>query len=219
MAKELQNGVFRSLLPFLVAGVVSIDAVTLRGQSTPAAPLQPSSPEAVPSAGGAPAGTAPVAVPAPAAVVPAPAVPAPAVPSSAAAKAAAAATAATQMIAALDRLKAQGKLTSNRSVSAAVRQVVKDNSVNHEMKAPVGAKVLAVHKHAGEYVRVGDKIVTLEVDGKPMPILAQQAGIMQTINFSKGGVIGNSRPRAAQAETEEAEGELILISPITLFTS
>lgn len=214
MAKELQNGVFRSLLPFLVAGVVSIDAVTLRGQSTPAAPLQPSSPEAVPSAGGAPAGTAPVAVPAPAAVVPAPAVP-----SSAAAKAAAAATAATQMIAALDRLKAQGKLTSNRSVSAAVRQVVKDNSVNHEMKAPVGAKVLAVHKHAGEYVRVGDKIVTLEVDGKPMPILAQQAGIMQTINFSKGGVIGNSRPRAAQAETEEAEGELILISPITLFTS
>jgi biotin carboxyl carrier protein len=214
MAKELQNGVFRSLLPFLVAGVVSIDAVTLRGQSAPAAPLQPSSPEAVPSAGGAPTGTAPVAVPAPAAVVPAPAVP-----SSAAAKAAAAATAATQMIAALDRLKAQGKLTSNRSVSAAVRQVVKDNSVNHEMKAPVGAKVLAVHKHAGEYVRVGDKIVTLEVDGKPMPILAQQAGIMQTINFSKGGVIGNSRPRAAQAATEEAEGELILISPITLFTS
>ncbi len=123
------------------------------------------------------------------------------------------------MIAALDRLKAQGKLTSNRSVSAAVRQVVKDNSVNHELKAPVGAKVIAVHKRAGEYVRVGDKIVTLEVDGKPMPILAQQAGIMQTINFSKGGVIGNSRPRAAQAATEEAEGELILISPITLFTS
>lgn len=207
MAKELPNGVFRSLLPLLVAGVVSIVPVTLRGQSAPTAPLQPSSPEAVPSAGGAPAGTAPVAVPAPAA------------PSSAAAKAAAAATAATQMIAALDRLKAQGKLTSSRSVSAAVRQVVKDNSVNHELKAPVGAKVIAVHKRAGEYVRVGDKIVTLEVDGKPMPILAQQAGIMQTINFSKGGVIGNSRPRAAQAATEEAEGELILISPITLFTS
>ena len=207
MAKELQNGVFRSLLPFLVAGVVSIVPVALRGQSAPTAPLQPSSPEAVPSAGGAPTGTAPVAVPAPAA------------PSSAAAKAAAAATAATQMIAALDRLKAQGKLTSNRSVSAAVHQVVKDNSVNHELKAPVGAKVIAVHKRAGEYVRVGDKIVTLEVDGKPMPILAQQAGIMQTINFSKGGVIGNSRPRAAQAATEEAEGELILISPITLFTS
>jgi len=214
MAKELQNGVFRSLLPLLVAGVVSIDAVTLRAQSAPAAPPQPSSPEAVPSAGGAPAGTAPVAAPAPAAVMPAPAAP-----SSAAAKAAAAATAATQMIAALDRLKAQGKLTSNRSVSAAVRQVVKDNSVNHELQAPVGAKVIAVHKRAGEYVRVGDKIVTLEVDGKPMPILAQQAGIMQTINFSKGGVIGNSRPRAAQAETEEAEGELILISPITLFNS
>ena len=214
MAKELQNGVFRSLLPLLVAGVVSIDAVTLRGQSEPAAPLQPSSPEAVPSAGGAPAGTAPVAVPAPAAVAPAPAAP-----SSAAAKAAAAATAATQMIAALDRLKAQGKLTSSRSVSAAVRQVVKENSVNHELQAPVGAKVIAVHKRAGEYVRVGDKIVTLQVDGKPMPILAKQAGIMQTINFSKGGVIGNSRPRAAQAETEEAEGELILISPITLFTS
>lgn len=123
------------------------------------------------------------------------------------------------MIAALDRLKAQGKLTSNRSVSAAVRQVVRDNSVNHELQAPVGAKVIAVHKRAGDYVRVGEKIVTLEVDGKPLPILAKQAGIMQTINFSKGGVIGNSRPRAAQAEMEEAGGELILISPITLFTS
>ena len=207
MTKELQNGGFRSLLPFLVAGVVSIAPVGLRGQSASDATARPSAPEAVSSQAGTSAGTAPVAVPAPAA------------PSSAAAKAAAAATAATQMIAALDRLKAQGKLTSNRSVSAAVRQVVRDNSVNNELQAPVGAKVIAVHKHAGEYVRVGDKIVTLEVDGKPMPILAKQAGIMQTINFSKGGVIGNSRPRAAQAEPEEAGGELILISPITLFTS
>ena len=198
MAKELQHGVFRSLLPLLVAGVFSIVTVTLRGQSAPDVPAQ---------------------APAPSTVAPAAVVPAPAVPSSAAAKAAAAATAATQMIAALDRLKAQGKLTSSRSVSAAVRQVVRDNSVNHELQAPVGAKVIAVHKRAGDYVRVGEKIVTLEVDGKPMPILAKQAGIMQTINFSKGGVIGNSRPRAAQAETEEAEGELILISPITLFTS
>lgn len=214
MAKELQYGVFRSLLPLLVAGVVSIAPVALRGQSAPDVPAQTPAPAAIQPSGGAPAGIAPVAVPAPAAVVPAPAAP-----SSAAAKAAAAATAATQMIAALDRLKAQGKLTSNRSVSAAVRQVVKDNSVNHELQAPVGAKVIAVHKRAGEYVRVGDKIVTLEVDGKPMPILAKQAGVMQTINFSKGGVIGNSRPRAAQAATEEAEGELILISPITLFTS
>lgn len=214
MAQELQTGGFRSLLPFLVAGVVSIAPVGLRAQSAPDAAAQPTAPEAVPSQAGTPAGTDPVAVPAPAAVVPAPAAP-----SSAAAKASAAATAATQMIAALDRLKAQGKLTSNRSVSAAVRQVVRDNSVNNELQAPVGAKVIAVHKHAGEYVRVGDKIVTLEVDGKPMPILAKQAGIMQTINFSKGGVIGNSRPRAAQAESKEAGGELILISPITLFTS
>jgi len=53
------------------------------------------------------------------------------------------------------------------------------------------------------------------VDGKPMPILAKQSGVMQTLNYSKGGVIGNTRPRAAWIGEESSEG-LILISPILI---
>ena len=106
--------------------------------------------------------------------------------------------AASEMTAAMEGLKAEGKLTSNRAVSAAVRKVIDHNSTQHEVPAPTGAKVIAVHKHPGDLVRVGDKIVTLEFNGKQFPILAKQDGIMQTINVSKGGVIGNSRPRAAK---------------------
>ena len=107
--------------------------------------------------------------------------------------------AAAEMTAAMQKLMEEGKLTSNRSVSAAVRKVIRDNSIQHEIPAPLGAKVIAVHKHPGDLVRTGDKIITLLVNGKEVPILAKQTGIMQTINVSKGGVIGNSRPRAAKA--------------------
>lgn len=106
--------------------------------------------------------------------------------------------AASEMTAAMEGIKAEGKLTSNRAVAAAVRKVIDHNSTQHEIPAPTGAKVIAVHKHPGDMVRVGDKIVTLEFNGKQFPILAKQDGIMQTINVSKGGVIGNSRPRAAK---------------------
>lgn len=106
--------------------------------------------------------------------------------------------AAAEMTAAMEGLKSEGKLLSNRAVAKAVRTVVNNNSTQHELAAPMGAKVIAVHKQPGDLVKVGDKIVTLELNGKQIPILAQQNGIMQTINISKGGVIGNSRPRAAK---------------------
>ena len=107
--------------------------------------------------------------------------------------------AASEMVAEMEKLREAGKLTSNRSVSAAVRKVIRDNSIQHDIPAPMGAKVIAVHKHPGDLVRSGDKIVTLLVNGKEVPILAKQTGVMQTINVSKGGVIGNTRPSAAQA--------------------
>jgi len=108
------------------------------------------------------------------------------------------AAATAEMTAEMERLKSQGKITSNRAISAAVRKVVNDHSIQHEIPAPMGAKVVAVYKQPGDMVRAGEKIVMLLVDGKQVPILAKQDGIMQTINVSKGGVIGNSRPRAAK---------------------
>lgn len=110
--------------------------------------------------------------------------------------------AASEMTAAMQKLQEEGKLTSNRSVSAAVRKVIRDNSIQHDIPAPMGAKVIAVHKHPGDLVRSGDKIVTLLVNGKEVPILAKQTGVMQTINVSKGGVIGNTRPSAAKAGSD-----------------
>lgn len=111
--------------------------------------------------------------------------------------------AAAEMTAEMQKLKEDGKLTSNRALSAAVRKVVRDNSIQHDIPAPLGAKVIAVHKHPGDLVHTGDKIVTLLVNGKEVPILAKQEGIMQTINVSKGGVIGNSRPRAAKSGNDQ----------------
>ena len=108
--------------------------------------------------------------------------------------------AALAMTAEMQKLKDGGKLTSNRAVAAAVRKVITDNSIQHDIPAPMGAKVIAVHKHPGDLVHIGDKIVTLFVNGKELPILAKQEGIMQTINVSKGGIIGNSRPRAVKAD-------------------
>jgi acetyl/propionyl-CoA carboxylase alpha subunit len=110
--------------------------------------------------------------------------------------------AAAEMTAAMQKLKEEGKLTSNRALSAAVRKVIRDNSIQHDIPAPMGAKVIAVHKHPGDMVRIGDKIVTLLVNGKEVPILAKQTGVMQTINVSKGGVIGNTRPSAAKAGSD-----------------
>lgn len=115
--------------------------------------------------------------------------------------------AAMEMTAAMEKLKAEGKLTSNRSVAAAVRKVITDNSIQHDIPAPMGAKVIAVHKHPGDLVHIGDKIVTLIVNGKELPILAKQEGIMQAINVSKGGIIGNSRPRAAKTHGEKDGGK------------
>jgi acetyl/propionyl-CoA carboxylase alpha subunit len=111
--------------------------------------------------------------------------------------------AASEMTAEMEKLKEEGRLTSNRSISAAVRKVIRDNSIQHEIPAPLGSKVVAVHKHPGDLVHVGDKIVTLLVNGKEVPILAKQDGIMQTINVSKGGIIGNSRPRAAKSGNDK----------------
>ena len=116
------------------------------------------------------------------------------------------------MTAEMERLKGEGKLTSNRMIASAVRNVINSNSTQHEISAPTGARVIAVHKQPGDIVRVGDKIVTLLVDGKKVPILAKQAGVMQTINVSKGGLIGNSRPRAAKAGGSGGGSGVILLT-------
>jgi acetyl/propionyl-CoA carboxylase alpha subunit len=120
--------------------------------------------------------------------------------------------AAAQMISAMQHLRDQGKLTSNRALAASLRKVIADNSIQHPLAAPMGSKVIAVHKHPGDYVRRGEKIVTLLVAGKTVPILAKQDGVMQAINVSKGGILGNSLPTASIDDLND--GGLLIVSLI-----
>jgi len=119
--------------------------------------------------------------------------------------------AATQMTSEIDKLADDGKLTNQRAVASAVKKVFNQNSVQHDIPAPLGAKVIAVHKHPGDMVKVGEIIVTLLVGGKEVPILAKQDGVMQAINVSKGGIIGNSRPRAAKNGDQIDQGMINMI--------
>ena len=189
---------------------------TLQAQNaTPPAPAMPAAP-AAPAPAGSPAQTAPVA-PTVGVVPPQP----PSIPPATAPTAGAAPTgakqtqnylAAAQMISAMQHLREQGKLTSNRALAASLRKVITDNSIQHPLAAPMGSKVVAVHKHPGDYVRRGEKIVTLLVDGKNVPILAKQDGVMQAINVSKGGILGNSLPTAANDDLND--GGLLIVSLI-----
>jgi biotin carboxyl carrier protein len=179
-----RNPLLRIVLPALLLGGTTIATLRAEKSTNPAAPAptpdQPTNgiPSPAPNGSGVPSSTNAAQPPT---LLP---------------------KAASEMLAEMQKLKEEGRLTSNRALSAAVRKVVRDNSIQHDIPAPLGAKVIAVHKHPGDLVHVGDKIVTLLVNGKEVPILAKQDGIMQTINVSKGGVIGNSRPRAAKRGTE-----------------
>ena len=196
----------------------------------PAAPIAPAVPSTLPAAP-APAGLpaqpaqpAPV-VPTTGTMPPQPAQPSPAMPAAVPAPAAPTAgamptgamqtqnyLAAAQMIAAMQHLHDQGKLTSNKALAASLRKVITDNSIQHPLAAPMGSKVVAVHKHPGDYVRRGEKIVTLLVAGKTVPILAKQDGVMQAINVSKGGILGNSLPTASIDDLND--GGLLIVSLI-----
>ena len=180
-------------------------APTPAGSSTQPAPVAPTAsalppqPPAIPSA--MPPATTPVAP----AAAPAPAAPTGAMQTQNY-------LAAAQMISAMQHLHDQGKLTSNKALAASLRKVIADNSIQHPLAAPMGSKVVAVHKHPGDYVRKGEKIVTLLVDGKTVPILAKQDGVMQAINVSKGGILGNSLPTAANDALND--GGLLIVSLI-----
>jgi acetyl/propionyl-CoA carboxylase alpha subunit len=117
----------------------------------------------------------------------------------------------------LDALKAEGKLGDKAEVSAAVQKVMKKHTETKEISAPLGAKVIAIHKHAGEVVHKGDKILTLRLaNGSNLPILAVADGVMQELSVSKGGVIGNTRPKSAKAGSHpSSRSGVILITMIT----
>jgi len=103
----------------------------------------------------------------------------------------------------LAKLKEEGKLGDKKAVRDAYEKVIKKHTETKEIAGPMGARVIAVHKHAGDVVHVGDKIITVRLaDGRQLPILAKAAGVMQELNVSKGGIIGNTSPSSAQIDSE-----------------
>jgi biotin carboxyl carrier protein len=107
----------------------------------------------------------------------------------------------------MEVLRAENKLQDKQALSDAVRRIVEKNTVRSEIPAPLGAKVVAIHKKPGEIVHAGDRIVTLELNGRLIPILAKSDGVMQDISVSKGGIIGNARPRQAKNFRGKDAGE------------
>ena len=124
----------------------------------------------------------------------------------------------------LDSLKSSGKLNDPKEVSAATKRVIEKNTRHYDIPAALGARVIAIHKHSGDVVHAGDKILTLRMpDGKVIPILAKQDGVVQELTISKGGIIGNSRPASAKVDpfkslspTAGDHEEMILITMVTL---
>jgi len=112
---------------------------------------------------------------------------------------------------AFDQLKRDGGLSDPQKVGEAVKHVMERHTVTTEIPAPLGARVIAIHKKNGEIVHTGDKLLTLRMpDGKTIRILAKQDGIMQGINISKGGFIGNTHPRSARNERTNGVGMILV---------
>lgn len=102
----------------------------------------------------------------------------------------------------LEALKATGKLNDPKEVSAATKRVMEKNTLHCDIPAAMGATVIAIHKHPGDVVHGGDKILTLRMpDGRKIPVLAKKDGVVQELIVSKGGIIGNSRPASAKANS------------------
>ena len=110
-----------------------------------------------------------------------------------------------------DQLKKSGEISDPKKVGDAIKRVLDRHTVTTEIPAPLGAKVVAIHKKKGEIVHAGDVLLTLQLPGgKEIPILAQQDGIMQAINISKGGIIGNTRPSSARIDQGKTNGFILL---------
>ena len=120
----------------------------------------------------------------------------------------------------LERLKSEGKLGNADEVKSVIKKVVERHTIHEELAAPQGAKVIAVLKHSGDVVHAGDKILVLRLpDGKELPIIAKADGVMQALNVSKGGIIGNNRPSSARnvpRKTHAPESGLIRITMLSL---
>jgi len=115
----------------------------------------------------------------------------------------------------MSTLKAEGKLEDQNEVRSAVQKVMKKHTETKEIAAPLGAQVIAIHKHAGDVVHKGDKILTLRLaDGTKLPILAVADGVMQELSVSKGGIVGNSRPKSAKTDHPNTRSGVILITMI-----
>lgn len=110
-----------------------------------------------------------------------------------------------------NQLQQSGEISDPKQVGNAIKRVLDRHTVTTEIPAPLGAKVVAIHKKKGEIVHAGDILLTLQLPGgREIPILAQQDGIMQAVNISKGGIIGNTRPSSARNNRGETNGFILL---------
>ena len=118
-------------------------------------------------------------------------------------------------------LESAKKMEDSKAVSEAVTRATSSTIVGRtrsfSVEGPMGSKVLAVYKKAGEIVHRGEKIATVLHNGRELPIVAKVDGMMQEISISKGGVLGNHLPSSAQRrDTGSVKIATITTSSITI---
>ena len=116
----------------------------------------------------------------------------------------------------LSPLVSDKRMEDSQAVSEAVARAttssIESKTRTLSVEGPSGSKVLAVYKKQGEIVRRGEKIATLLHNGREVPIVATADGIMQKINISKGGILGNHLPSSAR---RHSSGSMLIASIIT----
>ena len=117
----------------------------------------------------------------------------------------------------LSPLVSDKRMEDSKAVSEAVARAttssIESKTRSLSVEGPSGSKVLAVYKKQGEIVHRGEKIATILHNGHEVPIVATADGIMQEINISKGGILGNHLPSSVQRHKSRS----VLIATITTF--
>ena len=115
----------------------------------------------------------------------------------------------------LSPLVSEKRMEDSHAVSEAVARAttssIESKTRTLSVEGPSGSKVLVVYKKQGEVVHRGEKIATILHNGREVPIVATADGIMQEINISKGGILGNHLPSSARRHSSGS----VLIASIT----
>lgn len=94
--------------------------------------------------------------------------------------------------AAIERLKAEGKLANPAALSASIEHLVAEYRSDQPIPLPKGAKVLSYKKHSGDIVHTGDVLAIISRNGRRIPVLATEDGVFQSPHSTSTSTSGST---------------------------